>query len=118
MAVLLGMATIRRCAEVVVVPGPDPRPLGGWTAVQPKLATCGTPTLRPAFRRVLPELLPAVDGQIQQSVRGCHQFVAAAGGPVGLVDLVIVPEIADQDAEVAVRDQPVYGVLRHRVPGN
>jgi hypothetical protein len=39
MAVLLRMATIRRCAEVVVAPGPDPRPLSGRAAVQPKLST-------------------------------------------------------------------------------
>ena len=86
--------SVRHCAEVVVVPGPDPRPLGGRAAVQPKLATLGAPTLRPALGRVLPGLLPAVDGQIQQSVRRRHQFVAAAGGPVGLVDLVTVSEIA------------------------
>jgi hypothetical protein len=34
-----GQATIRRCAEVVVAPGPDPRPLSGRAAVQPKLST-------------------------------------------------------------------------------
>jgi len=118
LAVLLGMATIRRCAEVVVAPGPDPRPLGGRTPVQPELATLGTPTLRPTLRRVLPELLPTVDGPIQQPVRRCHHFVAAAAGPVGLEDLVPVSEIASQDAEVPICDQPVHGVLRHRVPGN
>ena len=72
--------------------------------------------MRPASRRVLPELLPTVDGQIQESVRRCHHFIAAAGGPVGLEDLVTVSEIADQDAEVPVCDQLVHGVLRHRVP--
>src|SRR6266566_1510484 len=118
MAVLFEMATIRRCAEVVVTPRPDPRPLGGRAAVKPELAAFGIPTLRPALGRVLPELLPAVDGQIQQSVRRCHQFVATAGGPVGLVDLVTVPEITDQDAEVPVCDQPFYGGLRHREPGS
>src|SRR5207237_3201957 len=111
MVVLLGMATIRRRAEVGVAPGPEPRPLGGRAAVQPELATFGTPMLRPALGRVLPELLPAVDRQIQQSVRRCHPFVAAARGPVRLVDLATVPEIADQDAEVPVGDQPVHGVL-------
>src|SRR5947208_4622277 len=59
--VLPGTAAGRR-AEVVVAPGPDPRPLGGRAAVQPKLATSGTPTLRPALGRVLPELLPPVHG--------------------------------------------------------
>src|ERR1700733_12204032 len=111
MAVLLGMATIRACTEVVVAPGPDPRPLGGGATIQPELASLGTPALRPALRRVLPELLSAVDSQVQQPVRRCHQFVAAAGGPVGLVDLGIAPEITDQDAEVPICDQPVHGVL-------
>ena len=40
MAVLLGMATIRRCAEVVVAPGPDPRPLGGRTRTAPSWVDC------------------------------------------------------------------------------
>lgn len=74
--------------------------------------------LRPAVRRALPELLPAVDGQLQQSVRRCHRFVAPAGGPVHLVDPVTVPELASQDAEVPVCDLPVHGVLRYRVPAN
>jgi hypothetical protein len=42
MTVPLGMATILRRAEVVVAPGPDPRPLGGRAAVQQELATLGT----------------------------------------------------------------------------
>src|SRR5665647_368414 len=87
----------RRRAEVVVAPGLDPWPTGGRAAIQPKLATFGTPTLRPALGRVLPELLPAVDSQIQQSVRRCRHFIAAAGGSAGLEDLVTIPEIADQD---------------------
>src|SRR6266567_6594027 len=118
MAVLLGIATIRRCAEVVVAPGLDPRPLGGRATVQPELATFGTPMPRPAVGRVLPELLPGVDGPIQQSVRRCHHFVAPAGGPIGLEDLVTVSEIADQDAEAPVCNQSVHGVRWHRVPGN
>src|SRR3954447_10053815 len=109
------MAAGRR-AEVVVASGLDPRPLGGWAAVQPELATFGTPALRPALGRVLPELLTAVGRQVEQSVRWRHYFVAAAGGPVGFVDLVTVPEIADQDAEVPVGDQPVHRLRWHRVP--
>src|SRR6266702_7338872 len=105
-------------AKVVGASGGKPGPLGGRAAVQPHLVTFGIPPLRPALGRVLPELLPAVGGQIQESVRRCHHFIAAAGGPVGLEDLVTVSEIADQDAEVPVCDQLVHGVLRHRVPGN
>src|SRR5258708_2771819 len=105
-------------AEVVGASGGKPGPLGGRAAVQPHLVTFGIPPLRPALGRVLPELLPAVGGQIQESVRRCHHFIAAAGGPVGLEDLVTVSEIADQDAEVPVCDQLVHGILRHRVPGN
>src|SRR5436190_16302627 len=52
---------IRRGTEVVVASGPDPRPLGGRAAVQPELPAFGIPMLRPALRRVLPELLPTVD---------------------------------------------------------
>ena len=74
--------------------------------------------LRPSLGRVLPELLPAVDGAVEQSVRRCHRLVAAAGGPVGLVDLVAVAEVAGQDAEVPVGEQRDHGFLRHRVPGS
>src|SRR5712692_6837219 len=98
--------------------GLDRRPLGGRAAVQPHLATLGTPALRPALGRILPELLPAVDGPIQQSVRRCHHFVAPAAGPIGLEDLATVSEIARQDAEVPVSNQPVREVRWHRVPGN
>ncbi len=103
-------------AKVVGASGGKPGPLGCGTSVHAKLATFGTPPLRPALGRVFPGLLPAVGGQIQESVRRCHHFIAAAGGPVGLEDLVTVSEIADQDAEVPVCDQLVHGVLRHRVP--
>src|SRR4051794_17963984 len=84
-------------------------PLGGRPAVEPKLFTEGVPPLRPAFGRVLPKLLSPIDSQIQQPVRRCHQFVAAAGRPVGLVDRVTVAEITDQDAEMPICDQPVDG---------
>src|SRR5260221_14185772 len=103
-------------SNVVRASGAKPAPLGSGTSVHAKLATFGTPPLRPALGRVFPGLLPAVGGQIQESVRRCHHFIAAAGGPVGLEDLVTVSEIADQDAEVPVCDQLVHGVLRHRVP--
>src|SRR5712692_2289127 len=105
-------------AEVVGASGRQPGPLGGGTSVRGELAAPASPPLRPALGRVLPELLPAVGGQIQESVRRCHHFIAAPGGPVGLEDLVTVSEIAGQDAEMPVCGQLVHGVLRHRVPRN
>jgi hypothetical protein len=57
-------------AEVVGASGRQPGPLGCGTSVRAELfAASASPPLRPASGRVLPELLPAVHGQIQQSVR-------------------------------------------------
>src|SRR5260370_14472023 len=98
-------------AKVVGASGGKPGPLGCGTSVHAKLATFGTPPLRPALGRVFPGLLPAVGGQIQESVRRCHHFIAAPRGPVCLQALVTVSDSADPDSEVPLCDQ-----LGHRVP--
>lgn len=54
-------------AQVVIPPGPDPRPLRGRPAIQPERRPIArAPVLLPALGRVLPELLPAEDRPVEQ----------------------------------------------------
>ena len=55
------------------------------------------PLLRPARRRLLPCLLPAIDGPIeQQAVARCHHLDPAPVRPVGLEDPLTLAQIEDQ----------------------
>src|SRR6266566_303950 len=74
-----------------------------------------SPSVRPASRRVLPRLLSPIDGQIQESVRRCHHFIAAPGGPVGLEHTVPVPQVAYQHTKLGEQSG---GCVLRRVPGN
>ena len=105
-------------AKVVGASGGKPGPLGDGTSVCAEMSVASaSPPLRPANGRVFPGLLPAVGGQIQESVRRCHHFIATAGGPVSLEHTVPVPQVAYQRANPAPGEQGVGAVL-HRVPGN
>jgi hypothetical protein len=51
--------------------------------------------LRPAGRRVLPRLLPPVDGQVDQPVAVVHRLDAAPRRPVSLEDLCSLSQVAN-----------------------
>ena len=65
--------------------------------------------LGPAWGRVLPGFLAAVDGEVHERVAVVHGLDAAAGGPVGLEDAVAVAQVADQveQALLAVTEERV-----------
>src|ERR1700677_121177 len=67
-------------SQGVRIPGPEARPLGGGTSV----GTGKILASKPAGRRVLPRLLPPVDGQIEQPIAVIHRLDAAHCGPVSL----------------------------------
>src|SRR5947209_10272698 len=63
-------------SQIVRIPGLEARPLGSGTSVYSELLLAFKP-LWPARRRVLPHLLPPVDGQVEQPVAVIHRLDAA-----------------------------------------
>src|SRR5580658_8647372 len=80
-----GMGSAPGGPEVVGPPGLQARPLGGGTSVGTEVLLAFKP-FWPAGRRVLPCLLPPVDGQIEQPVAVVHRLDAAPRRPVSLED--------------------------------
>src|SRR5438132_6733168 len=68
-------------SQVVRIPGLQARPLGGGTSIGTGNLLAFKP-LWPAGRRVLPRLLPPVDGQVEQPVAVIHRLDAASRRPV------------------------------------
>src|SRR5579864_5894606 len=62
-------------AQVVRMSGLQARPLGDGTSIGTVRMAAFRP-LRPAGRRVLPPLLPPVDGQVEQPVAVVHRLDA------------------------------------------
>ena len=75
---------------------------------------------RPAFRRVLPALLTAIDSHIQHAIGAAHGLTAPACGPVRLEDAAAVAQIAGLHAKVVSRHdgKTDVGLLGHGVPGH
>jgi hypothetical protein len=111
--------------EVVVVSSGEPCPLGDRSAYRglplsgPELAAI-TLVLRPAFGRVLPALLAAVNRHIQHAVAAAHGLAPAAGRPISLEDAIPIAQVAGLHPETvstgASHGEAAVGLLRHRVP--
>src|SRR5215831_8639687 len=80
--------------QVVRIPGPQARPLSDGTSIDSEILLAFKP-LWPIGRRVLPRLLPPVDGQVEQSIAVIHRFDAANCGPVSLEDIGSPPQVAN-----------------------
>src|ERR1700728_2061234 len=81
-------------------------PLRQRAAVEAPLVLAGR-NLGPALRGVFPRLLAPEHGAVQQAVGPETRLVTAVGGPVGLVNaVVIVAHVAAEPAEAPVGQQP------------
>jgi hypothetical protein len=81
-------------SQVVRIPGLQTSPLGGGTSIRTGSLLAFKP-LWPACRRVLPRLLPSVDGQVEQPVAVIHRLDAAPRRPVSLEDLGSLSQVAN-----------------------
>ena len=74
--------------------------------------------LWPAGRRVLPPLLPPVDGQVEQRVAIAHHLDAAPRRPVCLEDFGSLSQVANDvhHADPASNQESVERVLLGRIP--
>ena len=81
-------------SQVVRMPGLQARPLGGGTSIGTGNLLALKP-LWPAGRRVLPRLLPPVDGHVEQPVAVIHRLDAAYRRPVSLEDIGSFSEVAN-----------------------
>ena len=94
------------------MPGIQAGPLGGGTPIGTDLVLAFQP-LWPAGRRVLPHLLPPVDGQVEQSEAVIHCLDAASRRPVSLEDLGSLSQVANEvkQANLAANQESVERVL-------
>src|SRR5919197_2978232 len=83
-----------RGTQVVGMPGLQARPLGGGTSIGTHMLLALS-RLWPAGRRVLPRLLPPVDGQVEQTVAVIHRLDAATRGPARLEDIGSSSQVAN-----------------------
>src|SRR3982074_278512 len=81
-------------SQVVRIPGLQARPLGGGTSIGTD-TLLAFPPLWPAGRRVLPRLLPPVDGQVEQPIAVIHRLDAASRRPVSLEDIGFLSQVAN-----------------------
>src|SRR5438034_2541713 len=98
------------------MPGLQARPLGGGTSIGTEILLAFKPSW-PAGRRVLPLLLPPVDGQVEQPIAVIHRLDAANCGPVSLEDIGSLSQVANDvhHAHTASDQEGVERVLG-RVP--
>src|SRR5579863_10057992 len=90
-------------SQVVRAPGMEARPLRDGTPARPLWLPSGRAAARsrvgallwPACRRVLPTLLAAVDGHVEQVIAVVHNFDAPRSRPVSLEDLGSLSEVAN-----------------------
>src|SRR6476619_191300 len=85
-AVILAQQLLSGPTEVVRMPRLQARPLGGGTSLGTRILLA-VKSLRPAARRVLPHLLPPIDGQVKQPIAVIHRLDAAPRRPVSLEDI-------------------------------
>src|SRR5215472_13138538 len=110
------MRSLALVAQVVGASGFETGALGGGTSVGTGILLAFKP-LWPAGRRVLPRLLPPVDGQIEQPIADIHCLDAATCRPVSLKDIGSLPQVANDvhPARPAPNQEGVERVLG-RVP--
>ena len=79
---------------------PNTRPsgetTGRWDVHRLRIIVLAFRPLRPAGRRVLPPLLPPVDGQVEQPIAVIHRLDAAPRRPVSLEDLGSLSQVANE----------------------
>src|SRR5207237_3896045 len=102
---------------VVGVPGLEARPLGDGASI----ATVGVLAFRllwPAGGRILPRLLPPVDGQVEQPIAVIHRLDAAPGRPVSLEDIGSLSQVANDvhHAHPASNQESVERIPGSRIP--
>jgi hypothetical protein len=95
------------------MPGLQARPLRDGTFIGTH-TLLAFPPLWPAGRRVLPHLLPPVDGQVEQPVAVVHRLDAAHPRPVSLEDTGFLSQVAN---EVHHAHTPSDQEGGERVPG-
>src|ERR1700720_2412014 len=88
------LRSVLASAQIVRMPGLQARPLGGGTSIGTGNLLALKP-LWPAGRRVLPRLLPPVDGHVEQPVAVIHRLDAAYRRPVSLEDIGSFSEVAN-----------------------
>src|SRR6516225_2370104 len=100
------------------MPDVEARPLGDGTPIGTEVLLACKP-LWPAGRRVLPLLLPPVDGQVEQPVAVIHRLAAASRRPISLEDLGSLSQVAN-DVHHAHPTSNQEDVARDlsRVPGH
>jgi hypothetical protein len=81
-------------SQVVRIPGPQARPLDDGASVDAVRVRAFRP-LWPAIRRVLPRLLPTLDGQVKQPIAVIHRLDAAPRRPVSLEDLGSLSQVTN-----------------------
>ena len=89
-----GTESAAASAQIVRMPGVEARPLGDGTSIGTEVLLACKP-LWPAGRRVLPLLLPPVDGQVEQPVAVIHRLAAASRRPISLEDLGSLSQVAN-----------------------
>ena len=82
-------------SQVVRIPGLQARPLDDGTSIDAVRVHAFRP-LWPASRRVLPRLLPPVDGQVEQPIAVIHRLDAAPRRPVSLEDFGSLSQVANE----------------------
>jgi hypothetical protein len=104
-------------SQVVRISGPQARPLDDGTSIGTVIMLAVRP-LWPAGRRVLPPLLPPVDGQVEQPVAIIHRLDATPRCPVGLEDIRSLSQVANDvhHAHPTSNQESVERVGRGRVP--
>ncbi len=100
-------------SQVVRIPGLHSRPLDDGASIDPVRVLAFRP-LRPTGRRVLPRLLPPVDGQVEQPIAVTQRLDAASRRPVSLKNLGALPQVAN-DVHHAYSTSNQEGL--ERVPG-
>src|ERR1017187_1747892 len=116
----IGLTPLARSgAEVVGASGLQAGPLGGGTSIGTGNLLAFKP-LWPAGRRVLPRLLPPVDGQVEQPVAVVHRLDAAPRRPVSLEDIGSLSQVANDvhHAHPASNQEGVERGALRRVPGH
>src|SRR5580698_9197001 len=105
-------------SQVVGIPGLQPGPLDDGTTFSPVTVLAFRP-LWPASRRVLPALLPPVDGQVEQPVAVIHRLDAAPRRPVSLEHIGYYSQVAnDVHHAHPPSDQESVERALGRVPGH
>jgi hypothetical protein len=112
-----GRPSAPACSQVVGIAGLQARPLDDGTSID-TVRVFAFRLLWPAGRRVLPRLLPPIDGQVEQPVAVVHCLDAAPRRPVCLEDIGFLSQVANDvhHADPASDQERVQRALLSRVP--